>query len=651
MTRHLHLGPTQAFLLCCLLAAAVYFPGLTGDYLFDDTTNLLGNKALEFESLDADTLRKAAFSSKAGELRRPVSMASFALNRYFLGIDPYSYKLINLVIHLLTGLALFLLTRQIVGNYRELHRPDLSPGVMRWLPVVVCGLWLVHPLNLTSVLYIVQRMTSLSSLFMVCALCLYMIGRRRMLDGRHGLSWILGGLFMFGGLSIFSKETGILLPLYMLVLELTLFRFRMRSGLPDRQIIVFFVACVLLPLLAGTLYLLANFDAYINYTRRTFTLAERLLTEPRVVLFYLQMIVAPTVQQLGLYHDDISVSTGLLSPPATLFSAVFLGALLTGGLLLRNRLPLVSLGILWFFVGQLLESTIFPLELVHEHRNYLPGFGIILAIAGLVAGLPVRRLAPVIQVIAPLLLLAVFASTTWLRSTQWSNNVDHSVYEARHHPQSPRAVFAAGRIHARLALEGHTESVDKAYEFLGRASALDYSGIMPDVTMLKLDYLLGREVDPGRFDEIVSRLERYPLSTSDVTSLQDLADCLGGKCSMAPETVDRIFNAALRNGNIRLKTVYAYYIINQRGKFLEGLALFENVVERRPKEPQYWINLINLLMVMARFDEAEQRLEQFRDLRPYGSSEADFSMLQDDIDRGRLEFAHSYNSVADNNRP
>ncbi len=651
MTRHLHLSPNVAFLLCCLLAAVVYFPGLSGDYLFDDTTNLLGNKALEIESLDADTLHKAAFSAKSGELRRPVSMASFALNRYFFGIDPYSYKLINLITHLLTGLGLFLLTRQIVGSYRDLHRPDLSPGIMRWLPVAVAGLWLVHPLNLTSVLYIVQRMTSLSSLFTVIALCLYMAGRRRMLDDRHGLLLIVGGLCVFGGLSIFSKESGILLLLYLPVLELTLFHFRKRSGSPDRQIIAFFLACIILPLAAGALYFGANFESYLTYGGRSFTLAERLLTEARVLIFYLQMILMPTVQELGLYHDDFELSRGLLSPPATLYSVVFLGGLLAGGLLLRRRLPLVSLGILWFISGHLLESTILPLELVHEHRNYLPGFGIILALAGLVIRLPARRLAPVIQVAAPALLLVLFASTTWLRSTQWSNNVDHSVYEARHHPQSPRAVFAAGRIHARLALQGHTESIDKAYEYLGKASALDPTGIMPDVTMLKLDYLLEREVDPGRFDEIVSRLERYPLTATDTSSLQDLADCLGGKCSMAPETVDRIFHAALKNWNTRLKTVYAYYIINQRGKFLEGLALFERVVERRPEEPQHWKNLINLLMVMNRFDEAQQRLDQFRDLRPYGSSEADFRILQDDIDRNRLEFAQSYNAVAESNRP
>ena len=119
------------------------------------------------------------------------------------------------------------------------------------------------------------------------------------------------------------------------------------------------------------------------------------------------------------------------------------------------------------------------------------------------------------------------------------------------------------------------------YEYLTRASALDPTGIMPDVTMLKLDYLLEREVDPSRFDEIVSRLQSYPLSTSDITSLQDLADCLGGKCTIAPETVERIFAAALRNGNTRIQTVYGYYLINHHGKFHEGLALFERVVEAR----------------------------------------------------------------------
>ena len=651
MTRQLTIGPFMAFLLCALLAAAVYFPGLSGDYLFDDTTNLLNNRALDIQSLHPDAIRTAAFSSQSGMLRRPVSMASFALNRYFFGIGPYSFKAVNLIIHLLTGLCLFLLARQIIDSYRQLHKPDLSPAVVRWLPVIAAGIWLVHPLNLTTVLYIVQRMTGLSSLFMVIALYLYLSGRRRMLEERPGLSIILVGFFLFGGLAIFSKETGVLLPLYILVLELTLFRFRNSAGKPEWRMIAFTLACIMLPLAAGTLYLAANFDTYANFAARNFTLAERLFTEIRVVAFYLQMIMAPTVQQLGLYHDDFTLSTGLLSPPSTLYAALLLGALLAGGLLLVRRLPLVSLGILWFFAGHLLESTVIPLELVHEHRNYLPLFGIILALAGLVILLPVTRISRFITVTVPVMLLVVLASITWLRSLQWSSSVDHAIYEARHHPDSPRAQFAAGRIYARLTLHGHAENADKALHYLARANELDPTEIMPLTTIVKFTYLIDRPVDPALFEEIIDRLARYPISPADINSLQDLAECLGDRCQVPDEVVDRIFETALREERAHLMSVYGYYTINKRSDFDKGLALFERAVERAPKEPQYWKNLINLLMVMARFDEAEERLDQFRKQRPYGSAESDFIMLQQEIDKGRIELAQSTDTLAESDRP
>ena len=152
-------------MLVCALTAAIYLPGLSGDYIFDDLPNLLNNKRLQLDTLDMESLQGAALSSGAGTLRRPISMASFALNRYFFGVSPYSYKTVNLIIHLLTGLSLYLLSRLLVKAYRTSHKSDLSDAAAAWLPVVVSGLWLVHPLNLTSVLYIVQRMTSLATLF------------------------------------------------------------------------------------------------------------------------------------------------------------------------------------------------------------------------------------------------------------------------------------------------------------------------------------------------------------------------------------------------------------------------------------------------------------------------------------------------------
>ncbi|MDH3831520.1 MAG: tetratricopeptide repeat protein, partial [Gammaproteobacteria bacterium] len=183
-------SPGWLFAGLCLLTAIIYVPGLSGDYMFDDMPNLLQNTQLNVESLNTESLQGAAFSSGSGKFRRPVSMLSFTLNRYFFGIDPYSHKVVNLVIHLLTGIGLYLLSRLVIRSYRQFRNPTLSAASLQWLPVIVAGLWLVHPLNLTPVLYIVQRMTSLAALFTVLGLCLYMTGRMRLLNGKSGMPLI-----------------------------------------------------------------------------------------------------------------------------------------------------------------------------------------------------------------------------------------------------------------------------------------------------------------------------------------------------------------------------------------------------------------------------------------------------------------------------
>ena len=629
---------TWLLLIAGLLAVVVYFPGLAGDYMFDDRGNVLGNQQLDMAVLDLESIQSAAFSSGSGMLRRPVSMASFALNRYFFGIDPYSYKVTNLVIHLVTGLFLFLLARRMVRCCNQAHGPGLSPAAQYWLPVIVSGLWLVHPLNLSPVLYIVQRMASLAALFTAIGLYLYVVGRCRMREGRHGWVFILTGLLVFGGLATFSKENGALLPLYMLITELALFRFRDNTGQRDKPVLVFFTVIVAIPALLVLLLLAMEPAALINYSSREFTLAERVLTEARVLVFYLKMIIMPSIQELGLYHDDIPLSRGLLDPPTTLYALAFLATLFTAALLLLKRQPLIGLGILWFFTGHALESTVIALEITHEHRNYLADFGILLAAATALAQAPLRRLAPVIHTAIPLLFLVMYSYTTWLRSTQWSDNINQAIYEARHHPKSLRSVFAAGRIHARLALQGHPGSADQAFAYLERASQLDRRGIMPEVTRIKLNYLLDRQVDPILFETILNKLGRHPLSPSDISSLRALAECAGERCTVSSDTMEAIFNAALEYESAELLTIYGYYTINKRADFHKGLELFTRALALDPREPQRWKNLINLLIVMQRFDDAARQLETFRTTDTYGNTSRDYLSLRQDLDSVRAAY-------------
>jgi len=636
--------PQLLFLLLCLLTVAVYYPGLSGDYLFDDMTNLLKNNRLNMESLDVASLQSASLSSDSGMLRRPVSMLSFALNRYFFGIDPYSYKVINLGIHLLTGIGLFWLARLIMLGYRQFHRPGLTPAAVTWLPVVVSGIWLVHPLNLTGVLYIVQRMTSLSALFLVCGLCLFAAGRMRMRSGRRGgLLLILAGLIGFGGLAVFSKENGALLPLYMLVLELSLFRFRDKAGRLDKTVTSLFVLIVLIPGLLALAWLISHPGFITNgYNRRDFTLVERLMTEARILVFYLKMIVMPSISELGLYHDDIAISKGLFDPPATIQSLLFLAALLAAGFAFLKKLPLVSLGIFWFFAGHVLESSVIPLELAHEHRNYLPDFGIILAAGALLLHLPASRIACHIRTVAPAVFILLLAGTTWVRAGQWSDNVNFAVYESRHHPVSPRAAYTAGRIYARLAIRGHAESTKNAFRYLQQSSELDHSGILADVVMIKLASILGVEVKQAWYDAIVDKLA-LTVNAADVTALATLALCQEHICATPYPTMEKIFRIALNNDSLKSRKLrshvycsYGYYQIKILGDLVQGRDYFERAAETNPAAITNWLNLLKLLVQLKDYDAAEDWLARFHSAGVPGASESDYDRFRRAIDKGRL---------------
>jgi hypothetical protein len=360
-------------------------------------------------------------------------------------------------------------------------------------------------------------------------------------------------------------------------------------------------------------------------------LQERLLTESRVLVFYLKMIIMPSVQQLGLYHDDFPLSHGLLDPPATLFSIISLIALLLASLSLLGKRPLISLGILWFFTGHVLESSILPLEIAHEHRNYLADYGILLAATCAIAQAPLKKLEPFTRTPVPLLFILMFSYTTWLRSQQWSDNINHAIYEARHHPDSYRAVFSAGRIHGRLAIEGYPESKKQAYTYLEQARALDETGIMSEVTLIKLSFILDEPLDPNWFEDMLSKLSRNPISAADISSLQFLAACTQDICTIAPEKMEQLFSIVLEQKNAKLVTAYGYYTINSRGNFEKGLALFEHAVELDQREPQYRKNLINLLLFMGKLDEAEQQLAQFKSSDTHGNSLGFFKSIEREI--------------------
>ena len=343
-----------ALLLLLLLTAWVYWPGLSGPLLLDDYWNLTPLGAGEGIT-DLQSLLTFVFGNTSGPTGRPVSMLTFLIDAQNWPPFIRSFKYTNIMIHLLVGVLLLWFCLQLL--------PQLPgrPKNCAWLALAVSALWLLHPLNVSTTLYVVQRMTQLMTLFAIASLLCYLAAKARLVSSpRQSLLLLALCLFPFGLLSVLSKENGALLLLLIVIMESTLF-----AGVAKTLWFkVWYRLGVLFPPFIMAAYLLYGLaDASAGYDTRAFTMGERLLTQLRVVSMYISEIMLPNALGAGLFHDDIQVSTSLFNPISTLASATFLGALLVSAFVLRRKLPVYSFGVLWFFAMQLLESTYMPLEL------------------------------------------------------------------------------------------------------------------------------------------------------------------------------------------------------------------------------------------------------------------------------------------------
>ena len=275
----------------------------------------------------------------------------------------------------------------------------------------------------------------LSSLFMMAGLLCYVHGRKILGDqARKGWTWIIAGMGAGGLFAVLSKETGALLPAYALAIELTVFRNASISQSQRRGL----VAMLCAPLLMIVGYFVINWHAItLGFDYRPYSISERLLTQPVVLIEYLRQVFLPQLSGLGIVHDDFPISTSLLNPISTLFSAVALVTLIGLSVLWRKKWPLVALGILWFFAGHSLEAGPISLELYFDHRNYLPLLGPIIAVVSLVPALPAR-----LQRAAPMLLLLVLcfhSFLTWQSAKLWGNKDLMMAVALIDHPDSLRA--------------------------------------------------------------------------------------------------------------------------------------------------------------------------------------------------------------------
>jgi hypothetical protein len=393
-----------------VLVFFVYSSNVDGPFIFDDS-RIQNNPQLHITYLSLNNLFKAGFESSPGT--RPVSYITFALNYYFHDFQTKGYHLVNIFIHAMTAVLLFLLIKT------TLSLPLLQSRYNKytWLPFAAAILWAVHPLQTQSVTYIIQRMNSLSSLFYILTLYLYARGR---LAADTGMKWTLFiGSVLAGILAIGSKETAATLPFFIFLYEWFFFQDMDYNWLKRQIIPAFFVvgSIFLLVLLYLGLNPLESISA--SYTSRDFTPSERVLTEFRVVLFYISLVLFPHPARLNLDHH-FALSTGLFSPVSTFVSLSILLLLFIVALVSAKKYRLLSFCLLWFLGNLVIESSVIGLELIFEHRNYLPSMLLVLLVLCLVFPLLKHKWLK-IAFISFIVLL--FSFWTFERNRVWNDKV------------------------------------------------------------------------------------------------------------------------------------------------------------------------------------------------------------------------------------
>ena len=458
-----------------LLAVLVYLPGINGPFLFDDAHNILTSELVRMEQLDLAQLLDAAYSAGGHLPSRGLARSTFALNYYFSGAryDSADFKLTNIFIHVLNAVLVFMLAKALFSQ-----RDGAASRVRtKWVALFAAAVWLLHPLQLTSVLYIVQRMTSMSALFVFAGLLVYVHGRARVQRGeRGGLLLMAVGLCAGTALGLLSKETAALLPFLAYVVHLAFFPTAALGQTIQRQLRVFhllFVGLAAVVAIIGIAWFWSGFVASFEQLRE-FTMGERVLTQSRVLFLYLSLLVFPSLRQLSLHHDEFVTSTSLLSPPSSLLALTVLVLIVALALYRLRSGAMWAFAVVFFIVGQSMESSFLPLEMVHEHRNYLPSFALAMLCAHSLERLSGAATRPMLM--AGLIAISVICAlsvVTWARVGIWSNARTLAEYTSEQHPDSYRSlamlatvqVQQGGTVHDLFATYRHLAQINKVAIF------------------------------------------------------------------------------------------------------------------------------------------------------------------------------------------
>jgi len=379
---HLQKKNLIIFLLFSLIVLSAYSTNHNASWHFDDYPNIVDNPRIHLKDFNCKNVEEALFAGYddgqylGQRLYRQVSMLTFALNWYIGQDNVLGYHIVNNAIHLVTTCFLFLTVLNLLMSPRLKGKYQGNEYAIAFLSAVF---WAVNPIQIQATTYIVQRMASIAAMFYIIGIYFYLKTRLSKLG--HFRLLFIAGCFLSFVLALGSKENTAAFPIAVAAIEILFFQDLKDRNTRRNLTVAFTIAGVLMAACITILYLKGNITQYFKgYEDRPFTLGGRLMTESRILVYYLSQIFYPVVYRLSLVHD-IKVSISLFKPWTTIPSIMVIFSLLGIGLSQAIKRPIVSFSIFFYFINHIIESTILPLEIIFEHRNYLPSFFLFFPVA------------------------------------------------------------------------------------------------------------------------------------------------------------------------------------------------------------------------------------------------------------------------------
>ena len=599
----------RAFAFLFVLVLLVYSNTFHATWHFDDRHSIVDNAKIHINDLSLQSLSQAVQHPDAQRLWRPLAYLSFGLNWYVGQDEVFGYHIVNILIHFITAYILFHIFLEL---FRSPVLKGTSSGDAHFISLLAAILWAINPIQTQAVTYIVQRMTLLAALFYIGGIFFYL--RARLIDHPRYRYLFFAFCAICWLCALASKENAILLPLGLILLEVVFFRKPSQSLIRKQYLVIFLAGSLAVGLLGCIIFLRSDpLTIFSGYSDRFFTPWERLLTQPRVLLFYLTQIFYPLPARLSIEHD-FAISTSLVYPWTTLPAILLVFGLIFGAVLKTQRRPLLCFAILFFFLNHAIESSIVPLEIAFEHRNYLPSMFLFAPVAAGTVWLLNRykKHQPFLYWAIfglGICLISSFGIGTYARNRVWLTEVSLWSDARRKAPSMHRPVH-----NLSMALYDSSGRLDEALDLYRRADKL------------KMHRRSNRVRLYGNIANVHFRAGRYGMAETYYQKANDMAPQNKSIRYRLAETLtqQKKWTAALTHLDTLLKgdpqnsdylNLKGIILLNQM-KPERALLAFRLAGKKNPHQSTAYVNAGRALVAIGEFDQAEKLFKYGIELEP-----------------------------------